>query len=92
MHQLILTLYIHLCHTHTHTQTRMHLQPAPRNRRRPANSGSSGSGSQAQGDGVLQFYTQGSTGLTVGPTSVLVLSLFYVGTVVLLHIWGKIRG
>ncbi len=40
---------------------------------------------------ILQFYTDDSPGLQVGPTTVLVASLSFVGVVVLLHIWGKFR-
>jgi protein transport protein SEC61 subunit beta len=43
------------------------------------------------GSNILQFYTDESPGLQVGPTTVLVASLSFVGIVVLLHIWGKFR-
>ena len=43
------------------------------------------------GQNILQFYSDDSTGLQVGPTTVLVASLSFVGIVVLLHIWGKFR-
>mmetsp|Transcript_11929 Transcript_11929/g.16489 ORF Transcript_11929/g.16489 Transcript_11929/m.16489 type:complete len:85 (-) Transcript_11929:190-444(-) len=43
------------------------------------------------GNNILQFYTDDSPGLQVGPTTVLVASLSFVGVVVLLHIWGKFR-
>eukprot|EP00978_Attheya_sp_CCMP212_P024882 scaffold78981_cov43-Attheya_sp.AAC.3 len=43
------------------------------------------------GNNILQFYTDDSPGLQVGPTTVLVASLSFVGLVVLLHIWGKFR-
>ena len=61
-------------------------------RRRPAASGA-GAGRAAGGgsSNILQFYTDDSPGLQVGPTTVLVASLSFVGIVVLLHIWGKFR-
>lgn len=40
--------------------------------------------------GVLRFYTDDAPGLKIGPTTVLVLSLLFIGFVVLLHIWGKL--
>jgi protein transport protein SEC61 subunit beta len=39
---------------------------------------------------VLKFYTEEAPGLKIGPTTVLVLSLLFIGFVVLLHIWGKL--
>mmetsp|Transcript_4612 Transcript_4612/g.8882 ORF Transcript_4612/g.8882 Transcript_4612/m.8882 type:complete len:195 (-) Transcript_4612:344-928(-) len=56
--------------------------------------GGAGGGGRAAGGGssnILQFYTDDSPGLQVGPTTVLVASLSFVGVVVLLHIWGKFR-
>lgn len=46
---------------------------------------------QGAGNNILQFYTDDSPGLQVGPTTVLVASLSFVGFVVLLHILGKFR-
>jgi protein transport protein SEC61 subunit beta len=43
------------------------------------------------GTNILQFYTDESPGLQVGPTTVLIASLSFVGVVVLLHIVGKFR-
>jgi len=40
--------------------------------------------------GILRFYTDDAPGLKIGPTTVLVLSLLFIGFVVLLHIWGKL--
>mgnify|MGYP000869549916 CR=1 FL=1 len=40
---------------------------------------------------ILKYYTSDSTGLQLGPTAVLVMCLLFVGFVVILHIWGKIR-
>eukprot|EP00462_Mataza_sp_D1_P001802 CAMPEP_0175097532 /NCGR_PEP_ID=MMETSP0086_2-20121207/5340_1 /TAXON_ID=136419 /ORGANISM="Unknown Unknown, Strain D1" /LENGTH=70 /DNA_ID=CAMNT_0016371055 /DNA_START=28 /DNA_END=240 /DNA_ORIENTATION=+ len=42
------------------------------------------------GAGILKFYTDDAPGLKIGPTTVLVLSLLFIGFVVLLHIWGKL--
>ncbi|CCI47425.1 unnamed protein product [Albugo candida] len=54
-----------------------------------ANTGRGMGGSSA---GILRFYTDDSPGLKIGPTTVLVLCLVFVGLVVLLHVWGKFRG
>jgi protein transport protein SEC61 subunit beta len=48
-----------------------------------ANKGMGGS------NGILRFYAEDSPGLQLGPTQVLVMSVSFVGIVVLLHIWGK---
>jgi protein transport protein SEC61 subunit beta len=53
-----------------------------------ANTGRGMGGSSA---GVLRFYTDDAPGLIIGPTTVLVLCLMFVGFVVLLHVWGKFR-
>lgn len=60
---------------------------------RQAGAGAAGAGGRPAGAGnnILQFYTDDSPGLQVGPTTVLVASLSFVGVVVLLHIWGKFR-
>lgn len=51
-----------------------------------------GGGRKAGGStNILQFYNDESPGLQVGPTTVLIASLSFVGIVVLLHIWGKFR-
>lgn len=38
------------------------------------------------------FFTEESQGLKLSPKTVLILSLLYMGIVVLLHIFGKIKG
>jgi protein transport protein SEC61 subunit beta len=54
--------------------------------------GAAGGGRPAgAGNNILQFYTDESPGLQIGPTTVLVASLSFVGFVVLLHILGKFR-
>lgn len=62
-------------------------------RRAAARQAGGGGGGRPTGAGnnILQFYTDDSPGLQVGPTTVLVASLSFVGIVVLLHIWGKFR-
>ncbi|GMH48713.1 hypothetical protein TrVE_jg14510 [Triparma verrucosa] len=55
---------------------------------RPTSSSGAPGGSSA---GVLRFYTDDSPGIKVGPTTVLISSLSFIGCVVLLHIWGKFR-
>jgi protein transport protein SEC61 subunit beta len=39
----------------------------------------------------LKFFTQDSTGLQLHPKTVLLVSIIYMGVVVLLHIFGKLR-
>ena len=50
-----------------------------------------GGGRGGAGANILQFYSDDSPGFQVGPTTVLVASLSFVGIVVLLHIIGKFR-
>ena len=62
--------------------------------RRTARAGTGAAATRGAGGGssnILQFYTDDSPGLQVGPTTVLIMSLSFVGIVVLLHIWGKFR-
>ena len=40
--------------------------------------------------GILRFYADEAPGLKIGPTTVLVMSLMFIGFVVLLHIYGKL--
>ncbi|KAF1780197.1 Protein transport Sec61-beta/Sbh [Phytophthora cactorum] len=51
-----------------------------------------GRGMGGSSAGILRFYTDDSPGLKIGPTTVLVSCLMFVGFVVLLHVWGKFRG
>ena len=51
-----------------------------------------GRGMGGSSAGILRFYTDDSPGMKIGPTTVLVSCLLYVGFVVLLHVWGKLRG
>lgn len=41
---------------------------------------------------TLRFYTDDAPGLKIGPNMVLILSLSFIGFVVVLHIWGKVTG
>lgn len=61
-------------------------QAAQRKGRAPAQGRPAGAGTN-----ILQFYSEDSPGLQVGPTTVLIASLSFVGVVVLLHIIGKFR-
>lgn len=38
------------------------------------------------------FFTEESQGLKLSPKTVLIISLLYMGIVVLLHIFGKVKG
>lgn len=38
---------------------------------------------------TLRFYTDDAPGLRIGPTMVLLFSVIFIGSVVLLHIYGK---
>lgn len=58
---------------------------------RATGGGGGGGRPQGAGNNILQFYTDDSPGLQVGPTTVLVASLSFVGVVVMLHILGKFR-
>ncbi|XP_014663883.1 PREDICTED: protein transport protein Sec61 subunit beta-like [Priapulus caudatus] len=41
------------------------------------------------GGGMWRFYTDDSPGIKVGPVPVLVMSLLFIASVFMLHIWGK---
>jgi len=67
-------------------------------RQRKATSGGGGGGGsgavRARGGGgnagsMWRFYTEDSPGLKVGPVPVLVMSLLFIASVFMLHIWGK---
>ena len=38
---------------------------------------------------MWRFYTEDSPGIKVGPVPVLVMSLLFIASVFMLHIWGK---
>ncbi|XP_063778730.1 protein transport protein Sec61 subunit beta [Pseudophryne corroboree] len=50
---------------------------------------SSGRTTSAGTGGMWRFYTEDSPGLKVGPVPVLVMSLLFIASVFMLHIWGK---
>ncbi|XP_062518793.1 protein transport protein Sec61 subunit beta-like [Corticium candelabrum] len=43
----------------------------------------------AGSSGMLRFYTEDSPGIKVGPVPVMVMSILFIASVFLLHIWGK---
>ncbi|XP_033127947.1 protein transport protein Sec61 subunit beta-like [Anneissia japonica] len=43
----------------------------------------------AGSSGMWRFYNEDSPGLKVGPVPVLVMSLIFIASVFMLHIWGK---
>lgn len=65
--------------------------------RRPNGTSNSSSSSSANGagkarantGGMWRFYTDDSPGIKIGPVPVLVISLAFILSVFLLHIWGK---
>jgi len=48
-----------------------------------------GGGGGMNSGGLWRFYTEDSTGLKIGPVPVLVMSLVFIASVFVLHIWGK---
>lgn len=38
---------------------------------------------------MWKFYTEDSPGIKVGPVPVLIMSLAFIASVFILHIWGK---
>ncbi|CAG2105659.1 unnamed protein product [Medioppia subpectinata] len=56
-----------------------------------ASSGSAGRSraAAANSGGMWRFYTDDSPGIKVGPVPVLVMSLVFIASVFMLHIWGK---
>ncbi|XP_005099979.1 protein transport protein Sec61 subunit beta [Aplysia californica] len=61
----------------------------PRQRKAPATGGArKAAGSSA---GMWRFYTEDSPGIKVGPVPVLVMSLIFIASVFVLHIWGKYK-
>ncbi|KPP66409.1 protein transport protein Sec61 subunit beta-like [Scleropages formosus] len=62
-------------------------------RQRKATSSSTRSGGRSAAStgtgGMWRFYTEDSPGLKVGPVPVLVMSLLFIASVFMLHIWGK---
>jgi len=52
-------------------------------------SGAGRSRAAANSGGMWRFYTDDSPGIKVGPVPVLVMSLVFIASVFMLHIWGK---
>ena len=46
--------------------------------------------STKKGAGGLKYFSEESTGFKISPKTVLIMSLIYIGIVVLLHIYAKI--
>jgi protein transport protein SEC61 subunit beta len=58
---------------------------------RRAKGGESTAAGGGQG-GILRFYSEeGSNGIKIGPNTVLVMSLTFIGLVVMMHVVGKLR-
>jgi len=60
--------------------------------RKPAASSGTASKKSAGGAssaGMWRFYTEDSPGIKVGPVPVLIMSLLFIASVFMLHIWGK---
>lgn len=63
-------------------------------RQRKTATGSSGGSKKsvtgnAASAGMWRFYTEDSPGIKIGPVPVLVMSLLFIASVFMLHIWGK---
>lgn len=78
---------IYFTHVHLYLYLQIKSGRGTTKKRAAAGGGRTGGGST----NILQFYNDESPGLQVGPTTVLIASLSFVGIVVLLHIWGKFR-
>ncbi|GFN95653.1 protein transport protein sec61 subunit beta-like [Plakobranchus ocellatus] len=60
-----------------------------RQRKAPASSGGGARKAAGSSAGMWRFYTEDSPGIKVGPVPVLVMSLIFIASVFMLHIWGK---
>eukprot|EP00914_Ancora_sagittata_P012827 GHVO01024745.1.p1 GENE.GHVO01024745.1~~GHVO01024745.1.p1 ORF type:complete len:103 (+),score=11.49 GHVO01024745.1:30-311(+) len=60
-----------------------------RQRKAPASSGPPKKAGGGGAAGMWRFYTEDSPGIKVGPVPVLVMSLLFIASVFMLHIWGK---
>ncbi|EPR58322.1 Sec61beta family protein [Toxoplasma gondii TgCatPRC2] len=68
----------------------------PRRRVTAGGGASSAAGQRSRGvpassQGILRFYTDDTPGLKIGPQTVLILTLCFMASVVLLHIVGKVH-
>ncbi|KAK3595347.1 hypothetical protein CHS0354_008771 [Potamilus streckersoni] len=57
--------------------------------RKTASSGAGRPKASGSSAGMWRFYTEDSPGIKVGPVPVLVMSLLFIASVFMLHIWGK---
>ena len=48
-------------------------------------------GGQVAKNDQFAYFSQDASGFKVGPKTVLIFSLFFIGAVVLLHIFGKVK-
>ncbi|NXD17563.1 SC61B protein, partial [Nothocercus nigrocapillus] len=62
---------------------------APRRKNASCGTRSAGRATSTGTGGMWRFYTEDSPGLKVGPVPVLVMSLLFIASVFMLHIWGK---
>ncbi|BFZ15449.1 hypothetical protein BsWGS_18488 [Bradybaena similaris] len=60
-----------------------------RQRKAPASGGGGARKAAGSSAGMWRFYTEDSPGIKVGPVPVLVMSLIFIASVFMLHIWGK---
>ncbi|KAJ1530362.1 hypothetical protein ONE63_005274 [Megalurothrips usitatus] len=60
-----------------------------RQRKTTSSTTASRSRATASSGGMWRFYTDDSPGIKVGPVPVLVMSLLFIASVFMLHIWGK---
>lgn len=60
-----------------------------RHRKTPTATSGSKKTTAAGSAGMWRFYTEDSPGIKVGPVPVLVMSLLFIASVFMLHIWGK---
>jgi len=58
--------------------------------RKVTSTASTASRAPASSGGMWKFYTDDSPGIKVGPVPVLVMSLVFIASVFMLHIWAKI--
>lgn len=53
------------------------------------NASSSSAAVRPNDNSMWKFYTEDSPGIKVGPVPVLIMSLAFIASVFILHIWGK---
>merc|ERR1739838_990979 len=55
----------------------------------PNRNNTNNSKSNVNTDNMWKFYSEDSPGVKIGPVPVLVISLMFIGSVFIMHIWGK---